>query len=426
MQLQLSPLHDDPAQVGTEDGVRIWRASTIDPALRASVPRGSPPLAPGWYRVRAPMAPRSGEVREPRLYLPDAAGRYSEARTVELEREGSAYVGEFFLPQPCDHVRFDPSTAHCEFACEALEISAMGKVASWLRRARAAPEKAAAAIEAMGGALPARRKERVLSGIRRDGAGIEIGPSHAPIAPKREGFNVHIIDHASREELLGKYAQHNLRLDQIEEVDFVWHGESYLELTGRPKHYDWIIASHLIEHTPDLIAFLADCDSILKDDGVLSLVIPDKRYTFDRFRPITGLARVVDAHVAGQKIHTQGATAEYFMNVVVKNHTLAWDARTAGEYGFIHDVAQALEAIANVRDRDAYLDIHNWCFVPSSFRLIVEDLHTLGYTTLREVQFHATEGFEFYITLGRHGQGPGQTRMALLRKIDAELATPEP
>ena len=40
----------------------------------------------------------------------------------------------------------------------------------------------------------------------------------------------------------------------------------------------------MIEHTPDLIAFLADCDAVLKDTGVLSLVIPDKRYSFDRFR----------------------------------------------------------------------------------------------------------------------------------------------
>src|SRR6185312_6752143 len=132
---------------------------------------------------------------------------------------------------------------------------------------------------------------RVLATIKRDGLGVEIGPSHDPIAPKRDGFRVHVIDHGTREELLAKYAgHHGLQLDRIEEVDFVWKGQSYLELTGNAKHYDWIIASHLIEHTPDLIAFLADCDSILKDDGVLSLVIPDKRYCFDRFRPVTGLA----------------------------------------------------------------------------------------------------------------------------------------
>ena len=109
---------------------------------------------------------------------------------------------------------------------------------------------------------------------------------------------MHIIDHASREELLSKYERHEVAHDQIEEVDFVWRGESYVELTGRPGQYDWMIGSHLVEHMPDLIGFLADCDALLDDGGVLSLVIPDKRYIFDRFRPITGLARVIDAHEA--------------------------------------------------------------------------------------------------------------------------------
>ena len=141
------------------------------------------------------------------------------------------------------------------------------------------------------------RKKRVLAGIDREGVGIEIGPSHDPIAPKREGFRVHVIDHMSREQLRHKFSgpgHPGVVIDNIEEVDFVWHGERYADLTGRTNFYDWIIGSHLIEHTPDLVRFLEDCDALLKDNGVLSLVIPDKRYCFDRFSPITGLARVVE------------------------------------------------------------------------------------------------------------------------------------
>ena len=75
-----------------------------------------------------------------------------------------------------------------------------------------------------------------------------------------------------------------------------------------------------------------------------------------------------------------------------------------------------------VTDQGAYLDIHNWCFVPHSFRLLVNDLHVLGFTNLREVGFHSTEGCEFYVTLGRNGAGPGISRLDLLRAVDAELA----
>jgi predicted SAM-dependent methyltransferase len=441
MRLQLKPLYGDPVEIGNGGGQRVWAASTIDPAFDARSAEGSGPFQPGWYRVSAPLRARSGEIRAPRLYFPDSGGGFSEGRTLELARQGGVFTADFYLAEPIDHLRFDPSNMPCEFTCEALEmIPISGPGASEGRPGLAATamsairdrvgslmKRAATATQlAPGPARPPGRKQRVLSGIKRDGVGIEIGPSHDPLAPKREGFNVHIIDHASREELRAKYAAHNVALDMIEEVDFVWRGESYLDLTKNPRHYDWIIGSHLIEHTPDLIAFLADCDSVLKDDGVLSLIIPDKRFVFDHFRPITGLARVIDAHLAGQKIHSEGAVAEYFMNVVGKNHGLAWDAATPGEYGFIHDAEQAKQGMADVRERHAYLDIHNWCFVPSSFRLIMADLHTLGYTQLREVQFHATEGAEFYITLGRHGQGPQLSRMELLKRVEEELAVPEP
>jgi SAM-dependent methyltransferase len=270
------------------------------------------------------------------------------------------------------------------------------------------------------------RRDRILPFVDKAGLGMEIGPSHDPIAPKRDGYNVHVVDHMSREQLVHKYATEAVAHDRIEEVDFVWSGQSYAELTGRTGAYDWIIASHMIEHTPDLIAFLANCEAVLKERGVLCLVVPDKRYCFDRFRPVTGIARVIDAHLAKQRIHSPGAVAEYFLNVVRKGPELGWPAEHRGEYSFVHGVEDAKTGIREVIDRQSYLDVHDWCFVPSSFRLMMDDLYALGYTALREVAFHPTEGFEFYIVLGRQGSGSGHTRLALLRAIEDELAQSEP
>jgi 2-polyprenyl-3-methyl-5-hydroxy-6-metoxy-1,4-benzoquinol methylase len=331
------------------------------------------------------------------------------------------------------HLRWDPSCAPCEFACDALTVAtsraprgeSVGGVAGLLRRLRRGAAQAAGARPRVSSAIPPDRKERVLATIDRAGVGLEIGPSHDPIAPKRDGFRVEVIDHASREELIAKYGGHPISLERIEEVDYVWHGESYLELTRKPAHYDWIIASHLIEHTPDLIAFLVDCDALLKDSGVLSLVIPDKRYVFDRFRPVTGIARVIDSHLAGAKVHSQGAMAEHHLNAVGKANMLGWYEGLAGSYSFIHNAQQTRDKMREAAGSGAYLDIHNWCFTPHSFRLLIEDLHALGYTRLREVRFHATEGCEFYATLGRSGTGPDLSRMEILKAIDAELAAAE-
>lgn len=265
------------------------------------------------------------------------------------------------------------------------------------------------------------RDEKVLQYITREGLGLEIGPSHAPIAPKKAGYMVDIIDHMSREQLLEKYQDHGVHLENIEEVDYVWKGESYVELTGKPKHYDWIIASHLIEHTPDLIGFLNDCDTILKDDGVISFVVPDKRYCFDHFRPITGLAKVIDSHFASHKIHSPGTVAEYYLNVVSKAGDIGWHAGTGGEFSLIHTVQDALSGMQAVRRDQAYIDAHAWCFTPQSFRLMIHDLFSLGLIPFQEVDFHPTDAYEFYVTLSRTGQGISESRLSLLEKVAIDV-----
>ena len=99
---------------------------------------------------------------------------------------------------------------------------------------------------------------------------------------------VETIDHATREELVDKYRPHNVDVSQIETVDWVWKGEPLDELLGPERHgaYDFFIASHVIEHFPDLLGFLRNVENLLRVGGVLSLVIPDKRYCFDFFKPL--------------------------------------------------------------------------------------------------------------------------------------------
>jgi len=271
-----------------------------------------------------------------------------------------------------------------------------------------------------------KRKKKILRHIDRKGRGLEIGPSHNPVAPKREGYNVHIIDHLSREGLIEKYQGHGVNLENIEEVDFVWKGERYSELTGKKKYYDWIIASHVIEHTPDFIAFLNECDEILKDDGVLSLVVPDKRYCFDHFRPITGISKIIDSHLQKSRIHSPGAVCEYVLNVVSRDGAIAWGPNTWGsnasaDYRFVHSQEAAMQAMQSVVDEDQYVDIHVWCFVPHSFRLMIHDLFNLRFIPFKEVSFYPTDGCEFYVTLGRHGKGIDKPRMEMLRIIESEL-----
>lgn len=244
------------------------------------------------------------------------------------------------------------------------------------------------------------RAARALHRIDRQGLGLEIGPSVNPLAPKRDGFNVRTVDHLDRAGLVAKYQGHpGVDVSRIEEVDYVWRGEPYAELTGGRHQFDWIIASHVIEHTPDLIGFLKDCASVLRTGGVLSLVVPDMRDCFDQLRAPSSLASVIDAHLRRAKQPSAGMVAEHFLNASSHGGRIAWHPGMPGADAFIHDVAVADQQMNAVVQYGVYVDVHAWCFVPSSFRLLMHDLAALGFINLHEIDFIATAQGEFHVAL---------------------------
>lgn len=264
------------------------------------------------------------------------------------------------------------------------------------------------------------RREIILGQVDRDGLGLEIGPSFAPIAPKKEGYRVHVLDHCDRAALLEKYRAHQVNLDAIEDVDFIWDGRPYAELVGATHSYSWIIASHVLEHTPDLVGFLNDCASLLRAEGVLSLVVPDQRYCFDHFRSLTNLGRVIDASFQRHRFHSPGTVVEYFLNVVHRSGRTGWSHGDRGTFTHPHTMDEARRALEEVRDHAVYLDVHEWCFTPTSFRLMMRDLFDLGLICLTETAFHDTIGHEFFVTLSRGGRPPPEPRLQLLERIFRE------
>ncbi len=264
------------------------------------------------------------------------------------------------------------------------------------------------------------REQKLLHAVDKSARGVEIGPSHSPIAPKRKGFRVTTIDTLSKEGLLDKYKNHGVDLENIEEVDFVWRGERYPELLGERNSFEWILASHVIEHTPDIIAFFNDCEELLTDSGVLSLAVPDKRYCFDHFRPISGLARVLDSHHSKLTSHTAGSIVEYMLNAVSLGGQIAWSSSQVGEFKFLCDIPSVIAHLKLEPEARHGMDVHAWCFTPASFRLLVHDLNLLGLSTLQAFQSFPTEGHEFFMALRKGGKAPVQSRLGLLQEVAEE------
>lgn len=257
--------------------------------------------------------------------------------------------------------------------------------------------------------------------------GLEIGPSYDPLLPKSSGRSVEILDHAPRAELVAKYEKFGLapeKISQIEEVDYIWNGGSLADVIGEDERYDFIIASHFIEHTVDLVGFLQDCRRLLRPSGRLALVIPDMRFCFDRFKPLSSLGDVVDAHVLPTIFHPPGAQVDHIAYACSNGGAIAWSAEMGQNLSLQHDsLVSARPAIDHALAQLEYHDVHRWKFTPTSFRMLVEDLYELNYHDFAFVGDDPTAGFEFFATLARD-DGRHRTRgdrLTQIRQIQGEL-----
>ncbi|MRR15258.1 MAG: class I SAM-dependent methyltransferase [Deltaproteobacteria bacterium] len=270
------------------------------------------------------------------------------------------------------------------------------------------------------------RTEKALSSINMKGVGLEIGPSYNPILPKSSGAKIKTVDHLNREGLLQKYSKHLSAdlLARIEEVDYIWSGESLSELIGETNAFDYIIASHFIEHTTDLIGFLQDCDNLLKPNGVLSLIVPDKRFCFDRFKPLSTVGMVLDAYLKKEKIHSPGTVLDHLCYGVVRgDNILGWDAAHDDALKLHHaDLGLLKDTMQDFINEPSYRDCHRWIFTPKSFALLVQDLRELNYHHLSEIGGFGTAGFEFFISLSRSpAQFARRDRLTMLMEVEEEM-----
>jgi SAM-dependent methyltransferase len=264
------------------------------------------------------------------------------------------------------------------------------------------------------------RKELLFSMFDAKGLGLEIGPGFNPLVPKRDGYTVETLDHQTARELREKYQNAGVDLGQIEEVDHVSSGGSILQLVGKPKHFDYIVASHVIEHTTDLLGFVKDCQQLLKDSGVLVLAVPDKRFSFDCLRPCATTGQVLQAHLDQRSRHTPGQVFDEIAYNCTREGAIAWPPEASGPLALFRQLEDAKAFFEHYLQSGSYVDIHGWQFTPSSFRLILNDLAQIGATTLREQAFHDGQGSEFFTALCTQAAGCPVDRLQLAQQAIQE------
>jgi SAM-dependent methyltransferase len=263
------------------------------------------------------------------------------------------------------------------------------------------------------------RNQRILHDIHvAKEIGLEIGPLTAPVVRKEEG-NIFYLDHMSYEDLCKKYKDEPVDLDLIVPVDYVLLNNSLKE-SVRGQKFDYVVASHVIEHIPNIVEWLRDIASVLKPGGIVTLAIPDKRYTFDIERRVSLPADVIGAYLDKDFRFTSAAmydaSVAYAENI---DTAKAW----AGHY--IENPAKHRWTQSEVYKMcldnlkpDVYIDCHCFVFTPRSFLAILADLTKLNLIDYELGYFLETQPgeLEFYVSLKKVDIYRADKK-ALLRKI---------
>jgi hypothetical protein len=122
---------------------------------------------------------------------------------------------------------------------------------------------------------------------RLSGSGIEFGAGHSPF-PVKPGCEVVLADRNTPEELTkrGYFGDYALAVPHL--ISDLEQMEGIVDAS-----VDFIIASHVIEHTRNPLGALRQAYLKLRPSGQFVLVVPDMTVTFDKNRTLTPLDHLI-------------------------------------------------------------------------------------------------------------------------------------
>lgn len=246
------------------------------------------------------------------------------------------------------------------------------------------------------------RRERLIEGLDlKNSLGVEIGALSRPVVTSKDG-PVLYIDYTDTPTLRERYKNDpNVDINAIVHVDGVW-GRSTLSEALKGQKVDYIVASHVIEHVPDLITWLHELASVLNLGGQVRLAVPDRRFSFDYLRSETRLADVLLSYLVRARIPQPHSILDFCINEAKISCADAWDGRIDPEsVERCRTVQGAMSLARDALDNGSYHDVHCWAFTPRSFAILLADLARAGLVEFACENFRDTDRYqlEFFVAL---------------------------
>jgi len=281
------------------------------------------------------------------------------------------------------------------------------------------------------------RSDLLLASIDVAGSkGLELGPLTKPVVTRDRG-DIRYIDHVDTDALRARYSSHQgFDLDAIVPIDYASGDGSIADAVGADAPFGYVVASHVVEHVPDLVRWIGDLRSVLADDGVLALAVPDHRRCFDALRSPTVAADVVEAHLRGATVPSLRHVFDHYHSAVAWRGLIAWtdDVPTA-ELAPVHSEREAFDMASMVAVTGVYHDVHCWVFTPRSFCVLIASLQQLRLVPFSIESCSDTIGGEFFVTLRAatfetatvaetclpHAEGVAASRASEMARVRAQL-----
>ncbi len=226
---------------------------------------------------------------------------------------------------------------------------------------------------------------------------LEIGAYAMPTVLPSE-CELRVLDYYDTQQLRDSAQKAGINPDKVVPVDYCCRDDNYSAVV--PRTFDLVIANHVWEHTDRSIVWLQTVRALLREDGLLLLVLPDKKYSFDKYRPDTPFTHLLFEYLAPdlclKGLHALETAMLYDMQYIGRTNDLAHKLN-------IDHLRRSLQ--------DRHPGIHTHIFQGETFeRAIVKPiLYTrLADFHLREITVYRPFG-EFAVVLGVGAREPDMT-----------------
>jgi SAM-dependent methyltransferase len=246
--------------------------------------------------------------------------------------------------------------------------------------------------------------------------GLEIGALDRPLITPDIG-DIRYVDYATTEQLQAAHATTpTVNTTGIVPVHYVWGDMSLRDAVGPGTTFDYVVASHVLEHVPDLVGWFRELADVLRPAGVVSLIIPDKRYIFDRLRQPSQLSEIIEAWLEG---HRKPSIAQIFDFLSLHSRVDAgalWRGCADTAVERVHDEAFALARCRDAAASGRYVDAHCWVFTPQIFFGHIRRLSELDLFDFTVAEFFPTARGEIDFFVSFERLDPALSREERLRR----------